>query len=178
MKKFITLLLTFISSIVSSQNLDLISKLKECHSLDEVKSISDIMVSKSTTKFNFLKIKEFESSNGEKYKYIIYSKEGIDENALKEQDIDNIDNFYVVIFNEYYKGANPDLQKKGELTYFFKSVNTQYLNICDFWIETFYPQITKEFLLEDYKTKEFRVDKDLKYKLKKNDEYWTLVKSY
>ena len=73
---------------------------------------------------------------------------------------------------------NKDLEIKAESVYFFKKVSGNYLELFEFWKTTFYPLTTKELLLEDYKIQEYRVNKDLKYKFKKDNEIWTISKSY
>lgn len=177
MKKVLLLGLIILSHFAYSQNQEMINKMSNSKSVEEIRLVADNIVSMCKNKYNFLKVIQL-GREDELYEYVIYTSEGMTPAEIKEVNTANLKNCFVVKFKQFYKGENKDLDVKGELTYFFKEVTAKYLDLIGFWTSTFYPNATKELVLEDYKLQEYRVDKDLKYKLKKEYDNWTLVKSY
>lgn len=177
MKKILLLLVIIISHFCYSQNQQVIDKMNESKSIDDIKQISDEIVSKSKEKYNFLKIWKL-GSRDEIYQYVVYTPAEMTTDQIKELTTADFDKCFVVKFGEFYKGENKDLELKGELTYYFKEVSGKYLDLVNFWTSTFYPTSTKEQIIDEYKLQEFRVDKTLKYKFKKDNDIWTLSKSY
>jgi hypothetical protein len=177
MKKLLLLTLLLIFAFTQAQNQSTINKMVESKTTDDIKSVSDELVSQCKEQYDFYKIASFGSREDESYQYVIYTKRGMSEQD-KNEISPSFKNCIVVKFKQWNKGENNDLETKGELVYYFKEVSGKYLDIVPFWITTFYPKTTPELLLEDYKLKEYRVNKDLKYKLVKNQDTWQILKSY
>lgn len=177
MKKLLITLTLLIGLIANAQNSSIINKMAETKSLEDIKFISDNIMSGFETKLKYYKTVKTERSPEEQYQLTVYipveMNPGTDKLTFdeKEQSV-------VVNYGQYNKGENTDLGTKGETVYYFRNVSGSYLDLIDFWLSTFYPHATKEQVLEDYKLQEYRVSKDLKYKLKKQGEVWTLSKSY
>lgn len=178
MKKLILLVAFLFGFFVQAQNQDIINKMTESKTIEDIKTVADDIASKSNHKFDFYKIKSLSGGSDEKFQYVIYTKEGMTDAEKKELSANRYANCLVVKFKEWQKGENKDLEVKGELVYFFKEVSGSYLELFEFWKTTFYPLAIKEQLLDDYKMQEFRVNKDLKYKFKKDYDIWTISKSY
>lgn len=177
MKKALLIATLLIGFLVQAQNQSIINKMVESKTTDDIKSVSDQLVSQCKEQYDFYKIVPFGTRQDESYQYVIYTKEGMSE-AEKKEIAPSFQNCIVVKFKQWNKGENKDLETKGELVYYFKEISGKYLDIAPFWITTFYPKTTPELLLEDYKLKEYRVNKDLKYKLVKNQDTWQILKSY
>jgi hypothetical protein len=178
MKKILLLTILLIAGITQAQNQNTINKMVESKTIEDIRTVSDSIVSKCKTKYNFYKILPYKGGSDESYQFVIYTKEGITELEKKEIYAPAFKNCFVVKFKEWNKAENKDLEIKGELVYYFKETSSKYLDIAPFWIATFYPKTTPELLLEDYNMKEYRVNKDLKYKLVKHQDIWQIVKSY
>ena len=178
MKNILLIALLFIVSFVSGQNKNIISKMIESNTIEDIKAVADDLVSKSKQKYDFYKIASVSRGSEEKYQFVIYTKEGMTADEKKELSSNFYANCIVVKFQEWNKGENKDLEIKGETVYFFKEVTGKYLELFGFWQNTFYPSATPEQLLSNYKMQEYRIDKGLKYKFRKNDSTWTLSKSY
>ena len=192
MRKLIILFILFLGLMVQAQNnfvatdanfgalenRSLIDKMIESNSLEEIKGVAEIIVLKSKAKYDFYKTIRKTSANGENYQYVVYTIAGMTEESKKEITTNDYKDCIVVKFKEWSKGENPDLQIKGQLVYYFKEVSGKFLDLDQFWITTFYPSSTPEQILENYKLQEYRVNKDLKYKFKKNYDDWVISKSY
>lgn len=178
MKKLLLFITLLFGLFVQAQNQDIINKMTESKTIEDIKIVANDIVSKSNNKYDFYKIASLSGGSDEKYQYVIYTKEGMTDLEKKELSANRYANCLVVKFKEWQKGENKDLEVKGELVYYFKEVSGTYLELFNFWKTTFYPIATKELLLDDYKMQEYRVNKDLKYKFRKSQDIWTISKSY
>lgn len=178
MKKVVLVIALFLGFVVQGQNQDIINKMVESRTIEDIKVVANDIVSKSKNKYDFYKIVKRSNGSGENYQYIIYTKEGMSDNEKKELSSNSYINCLVVKFKEWNKGENTDLEIKGELVYYFKEISGKYLDLVEFWTTTFYPGVTKEQVLDNYKLQEYRINKDLKYKFKKDNDVWTISKSY
>lgn len=178
MKKLILLNVLLFSLIIQAQNQNIINKMVESKTIEDLKVVANDIASKSKTKYEFYNIFRYSVPKGESYQYLVYNKATMSEVEKKELASNSFKNCLVIKFGEWNKGENTDLAIKGDLVYFFKEVTSKYLDLDEFWISTFCPGTSPEELINNYKLKEFRVNKDLKYKFVKNDETWTISKSY
>lgn len=178
MKKLLLLIALLFGFFIQAQNQDIIGKMVESKTIEDIKLVANDIVSKSNHKYDFYKIVRRSGGSDENYQYVIYTKEGMSDDEKKEIASNGYANCMIVKFKEWLKGENKDLELKGELVYYFKEVSGTYLELFEFWKNTFYPLATKEQLLDDYKMQEYRVNKDLKYKFRKDQDTWTISKSY
>lgn len=178
MKKLLLLIALLFGLFIQAQNQEIISKMIESKTIEDIKVVANDIVSKSKNKYDFYKIVRLSGGSDENYQYVIYTKEGMTDAEKKELTSNSYANCLIVRFKEWNKGENPDLEIKGELVYYFKDVSGTYLELFDFWKTTFYPLAIKEQLLDDYKMQEYRINKDLKYKFRKSQDIWTISKSY
>lgn len=177
MKKIITLLLALLPFVISAQDNDIISKMTKSKSIEDLRFISDKIASQTKTKFIFFKQGERKSPSQTDIVFY-YIPDNLTPDELNEFSRETKEKCLVILFGSMYEGENKDLEVKGQLVYFFRNVSGKYLDIYPFWTSTFYPNSTKEQILEDYKLKEYRVNKDLKYTLSKTDDIWSIEKWY
>lgn len=178
MKKLLFVIALLFGLFVQAQNQDIINKMMESKTIEDIKTVTNDIVSKRKNKYNFYKNHELQYSNGEKIENFIYTKEGITDVEKKEIYSPIYKNCLVITFGKWEKGQNKDLEIPGELVYYFKNVSGSYMELVEFWRTTFYPNSTKEEILDSFTLKEYRVNKDLKYKLQKDIDKWKIVKSY
>lgn len=178
MKKVILVIALLFALVVQGQNQNMVNKMVESKTIEDIKIVANDIVSKSKNKYDFYKISKRSNASGENFQYVIYTKEGMSDNEKKELSSNSYINCLVIKFKEWNKGENADLEIKGELVYYFKEVSSKYLDLVEFWTSTFYPEATKEQVLDNYKLQEYRINKDLKYKFKKDYDIWTISKSY
>lgn len=178
MKKILLLIALLFGLIVQAQNLEVINKMMESKTIEDIKIVANDIVSKSKNKYDFYKIVRRTGGADENYQYVIYTKEGMTDTEKKELTSNGYANCLIVRFKEWNKGENPDLETKGDLVYYFKDISGTYLELFEFWKTTFYPLATREQVLDDYKMQEYRINKDLKYKFRKSQDTWTISKSY
>jgi len=178
MKKLLLLTALLIGFFAQGQNQDIINKMTESKTIEDIKMVANDIASKSKTKYVFYKTVRYSIPKGESYQYIVYAKETMSDAEKKELASNSFEHCLVIKFGEWDKGENADLEIKGDLVYFFKEVTSKYLDLDEFWISTFCPGTTPEQLQDNYKLKEYRVNKDLKYKFVKNEDTWKIAKSY
>lgn len=178
MKKVILVFFMFFSIFGNSQNQSIINKMTESKSIAEIKDVADAIVLNSKDKYDFYKIVRRSARSDENYQYIVYTKEGMSDIEKKELSLNSCTNCIIVKFNEWQKGKNIDLQIKGELIYDFREVTGKYLDLVGFWTNTFYPLNSKEQVLNEYNLKEYRVNKELKFNFRKNENAWTISRGY
>lgn len=155
-----------------------INNMLESKSINDIKNLSDNIILKSNKKYDFYKVKPGINMSYENFQFVIYTPEGMPEFQKKEEDINGYKNCLVVKFYEWNKNENKDLELKGEKVYTFQSVTGSYLDLFGFWNNTFYPSSTKEEVLQQYKFKEYRLNKDIKFNFRKDNDKWTISKSY
>lgn len=155
-----------------------IDNMVESKSINDIKQLSNYIVLNSNKNYDFYKVKPVLNVSHENFQWVIYTPEGMTEEQKKEEDINNYKNCLVVKFSEWNKEENKDLENKGEKVYSFQSVTGSYLNLFGFWSKTFYPSSTKEEILQQYKFQEYRLNKNIKYKFRKDNDTWTISKSY
>lgn len=155
-----------------------IDNMLESKSINDIKNLSDNIILKSNKKYDFYKVKPGINMSHENFQFVIYTPVGLNEVQKKEEDINGYKNCLVVKFSEWNKNENKDLEIKGEKVYTFQSVTGSYLDLFGFWSNTFYPSSTKEEVLQLYKFKEYRLNKDIKFNFRKDNDTWTISKSY
>lgn len=178
MKKLLLLAALFIGFFAQGQNQEIINKMAESKTIEDIKVVANDITSKSNTKYDFYKNHELKYSNGEKIENLIYTKEGMTDAEKKEIYSPIYENCLVITFGKWQKGENKDLEIPGELVYSFQTVSGSYLELIEFWKNTFYPKATNEEILNTYNLQEYRVNKDLKYKFKKDYDKWKITRSY
>jgi hypothetical protein len=174
MKNLLLSIALIFTIFLNAQNQKLISKMAECSSEDDLKLISESI----TFGKEFKHFKDYTTGTKiEKYQikaYIPNSMTPEGESLNQDEKAKSI----LINFGQYNKGENTDLGVKGQTVYFFREASGSYVNLISFWMNTFYPNVTKEEVYENSKLREYRVNKDLKYKLTKEGDIWTISKSY
>lgn len=125
----------------------------DAKSLDQVKSVSDKLAAVAGHKFTFYKIGN-RTLRDEKYKTVIYTPAEMTEAQKQNLTAEDKEKCLIVVWSDY--GGS----------YRFYEVNSAPDNLYPFWNATF------------GKVPEFRVDKDLKYKIVTDENTASIVKSY
>lgn len=155
MKKTLLLLLFFLSFVVSAQDIATINKLTKSYSMDELRALSDRMANSGKTKFTFSRIENETKPNGEKLVVFQYTADG------KNDDL-------TIMY-----GTNDDA------SYYFDIAFGKYSDLAGFYISTFYPTSTPDLVLNSYNLQQYRVSKDLRYKISELEpDSWTIEKTY
>lgn len=85
-----------------------------------------------------------------------------------------------VVFDQYMKGSNSDLQIKGEEKFSFKYVSGKYLDLYPWWEKHFAPGISKEDLIDKNHNnryiKNYKPDIDLRFT--KQMDNWDIRNAY
>ena len=177
MKKLLLSIALLFAVLIQAQDNHTIQLMTESNSLDEIKTVSDKIISSFTEEYKYYKTASAQRGKNEKYQYVYYIPKVL--NPIGEKlTPEEKERAVIVKFGQYEKGENIDLAIKGKTVYYFKEVSGKYLDLTNFWIASFYPSSTKEQILEAYKLQEYRVNKDLKYNFRKNENTWTIEKGY
>jgi hypothetical protein len=178
MKKLLLLATLLIGLFASAQDLETINSLVSSKTVQDIENVSKKIINGYQSKLAFFVTKQSVRDEYEKYQNVYFLPvDQLPKDNAKLTD-EQKDMLIKVNFGEFYIGQNKDLQIKGELSYYFREVNGSYLDLIGFWITTFYPNNTKEEILDNYKLKEWRYNKDIKFVLKKEGETWRMFRSY
>ncbi|WP_281322163.1 hypothetical protein [Flavobacterium aestivum] len=155
MRKILLLLSFFLSFAIKAQDLTTINKLEKSYTIDEMRALSDKISKSANTKLNFLNI-ENEKSPTEKLIVFQYTADG------KNNDL-------TIMF-----AAN-----EAEGAYYFKNAFGKYSDLAGFYVSTFYPTSSQDIVFNNFKLQEYRVNKDLRYKISELEpDNWTIEKTY
>lgn len=170
MKKLLLITALLIGYLGQAQNQEIINKMIESKTIEDIKMVAHDIVTKSNSKYDFYKVLKYtRKDTKESYQYVISTKAGMTDREKSELSSNRYANCLIVKFNE---------SDTNGLVYNFKEVSGDYLDLADFWTATFYPTASKELVIDDFKLKEYRVSKDLKYKLVKNESSYSILRSY
>ncbi|WP_281237863.1 hypothetical protein [Flavobacterium praedii] len=153
MKKLLTLFCLLIVAFINAQDLPTIKLMAKSNSLEEIKKVSDKIANSASEKYVYFKTGN-RTLRDEKYKVVIYTPATMTEEQKEELSQEEKDKCLLVVWSDY--GG----------TYSFFEVYSEDKNIIPFWETTF---------VQDF---DYRVTKDLKYKLVKNEKKYSIVKSY
>lgn len=178
MKKLLLFTALLFGALVQAQDLETINTLVSSKTVQDIENVSKKIINVYQEKLAFFVTKQSVRNEDEKYQNVYFLPlDQLPKDNAKLTD-EQKDMLLKVNFGEFYQGQNKDLQIKGELSYYFREVNGSYLDLIGFWIATFYPNNTKEEILDNYKLKEWRYNKDIKFVLKKEGEIWRMYRSY
>lgn len=152
MKKIIFILL-FTTSIFA-QDLSTINSMVLSNSIEEVKLTSDKFASAAIEKFEYFKTAN-RTLRDEQFKVIVYTPITFTAEDKKEISAEEKEMCLIVVWRVTDKGFT------------FFEVNQKEQNLLPFWKATFSDT-----------EKEYRINKDLKYKYVKNENSVSIVKSY
>lgn len=153
MKKLLLLAFLLIVALVQAQDTQTINLMAKSNSLEEIKTVSDKIANSASEKYVYFKTGN-RTLRDEKYKVVIYTPATMTEEEKKELSPEEKDKCLLVVWSDY----------NG--TYSFFEVYSQDKNLLPFWNTTF------------ASAQEYRVSKDLKYKIVKNENSSSIVKSY
>lgn len=154
MKTTFTTLLLLFTTILLSQNLHTIQTMQKATSLDQVKSVSDQIINSSSDKYTFYKIADSSLQN-DVYKVVLYTlTSDTDNDPTKLSEVEKT----TLIKVKW-------LQYNNDFT--FKEIYAPEQMIKPFWNSTFVADNTN-----------YRVNKDLQYKLVKNEKTYSIERWY
>lgn len=153
MKKIILLLLLITYGAFAQDNAT-INAMVLSNSIEEVKATSDKISSLTVDKFSFYKVTD-RTLRDDKFKVVVYTPASMTEEEKKEFTTEEKAMCLLVVWKVTDNG------------YTFYDVTSKEENVRPFWNATFTTSDTQ-----------YRVNKDLKYKIVKNEETYSILKSY
>lgn len=177
MKTIFTASLLMFSFLGFSQDFETINKMVSVTQITEVNDLAKKITSEFKNTLTYFKTKEYKRDETEIYQnvYFFPSTEIIKDNLPTDDQKELV---VKVNFGQNSIGENIDLGVKGKNNFFFREVTGDYLDLVNFWIKTFYPNNTKEEILDNYKLQEFRVNKDVKFNFERQSKRWRIYRSY
>lgn len=154
MKKLLLSILTLVTLSAFSQDKATINALVNSQSLEQIKATSDRIAHSASEKFEYFKTTD-RTLRDEKFKVVVYTPASFTAEDKKEITAEEKAQCLIVVWKVKDNG------------FAFSEVNSQESNLLPFWNATFTAN-----------DKEYRVDKDLKYKYVKNENSVSIVKSY
>lgn len=154
MKKLLLLSALLFSILANSQDVATINQLVNATSLEQVKNTSDKIAAAATNKFEYFKTAD-RTVTLDKYKVVVYTPKGfapVNKDKLTPEEKEQC---LLVVW-----------LVKEDGSFIFKEVSSKAENVQPFWSNTFTA------------SDEYRVNKDLKYKLVKQENSLSIVKSY
>ncbi|ROH98394.1 hypothetical protein EGI16_21400 [Chryseobacterium sp. G0240] len=111
---------------------------------------------------------------------IIYYENGIPDNIIATDLKDGYCSLCTeLIFKKYYKGKNSDLNIIGQEFFSFVSAEGKYLDLYKWWQKKFYPNLSKEEILNNSKTHYIKLpDIRLDLRFVKNLDTWEIQNKF
>lgn len=153
MKKVFSLLLLLTFGAFAQDNAT-INAMVQSNTVEEIKATSDKISSLTADKFSFYKVTD-RTLREDKFKVVVYTPASMTEEEKQEFSPEEKAKCLLVIW------------KATESGYTFYDVTSTEQNLKPFWNQTFTTTDTQ-----------YRVNKDLKYKIVKNEETYSILKSY